>query len=113
MSIATIALTLAAVCLFSGHANALDSTAGKTGTMDEAQGTPPNKIIPKRHGPTVTPKTPKVTPTAATSTPYSKQLKSLTKAPISCIESCRAACAGPKKGKSACGPAYDSCVAEC
>jgi hypothetical protein len=130
---AALGMAMAAVFLLAGHASAQDSTsrtrllliqdrgtppvpetAGKTGKMDEEKIAPrPNKIIPKKTS-TVTPKTPKTTPTAAaTETAYSKQPKSLTKAPISCIEACRANCAGPKKGKSACGPVYDSCVAAC
>ena len=106
-------LMLAAALLFAADASALDSTAGKAGMPDEAQGPAMNKINPKRHDPTITPKRPKTTPTAAASTPYSKQPHSLTRAPVSCIESCRAACSGQKKGSSSCGPAYQSCVAAC
>ena len=109
ISIAAIAFTLATACLFCGSVGAQDATGGK---VTKAQGTPPNVITPKRHDPTLTPK-PKTTPTSASGTPYSKQPQSLSKAHVSCTESCRAACSGPKKSKSACGPAYDSCVAAC
>ena len=113
-STATIGLMLAAGCLFLGPAHAQDAMAGKQGSTDEARGPPTDRIVPKRgHGETVTPKRPRTTPTAETKPPYSQQPKHLTSAPVSCIEACRAACAGPKKGASACGPAYQSCVAAC
>jgi len=131
MSNAAMGLALAAACVVSGHASAWDhaidagflstsdfdkpvpATAGKTATTNEAQGPSGNKINPKRHDPTLTPKTPKTTPAVATASAYSKQPKSLSKAHVSCTEACRAACSGPKKSKSACGPGYDSCVAAC
>jgi hypothetical protein len=52
---------------------------------------------------------------SATKIPNPGQPKSRTKAPVSCIAACSANCggAGGKKGKSACGPVYDACVAAC
>jgi len=131
MSNAAMGFALAAACVVCGPANAqhqaidagflstsdfdkpVPATAGRTATTNEAQGPTVNKINPKRHGPTLTPKTPKTTPAVATGSAYSKQPKSSSKAPVSCTEACRAACSGPKKSKSACGPGYDSCVAAC
>jgi len=116
-----IGLSLAAACVTAAHANATESTAGKTVTVDEAQGPSHNRITPKRHPSTPTTRqepstmTPKHTrtATAATSAPHSSRPGSLGKAPISCLEACRAQCEGPKKGKSACGPVYQACIAAC
>jgi hypothetical protein len=62
--------------------------------------------------------TPRIVKTASASTtkiPISAKPASLTKAPTTCLAACGAECGVPggKKGKSACGPVYDDCVAAC